>query len=549
MKYLLCKILLVLATSTQIISCTTNQAQPPPPTTSAIVIPLAARDPAELYGEFFERVQMAPVFVDSKYFVDMIPRETPAQILKTYHEKKPQTVEELRQFVGQHFLPPTGALTDFKTSPGETIDSHIKALWTYLKREPDQETQWGSSLIPLPYSYIVPGGRFREIYYWDSYFTQLGLLADHEDVTFQNMVKNFAQLSLSLGRIPNGNRNYYRGRSQPPFFSYMVALWQERYGAKSATQFLPALKQEYAFWMEGAENLVAGQGHARVVRLEDGVLNRDWDDKPAPRPESYKEDVALSAQAAKSLGRTPSDIYRDLRAGAESGWDYSTRWFQDPKEFTTIQTTALLPIDLNSLLYHLEIEISRLSRVVGDPAGSQKFHDLAETRQRLIQKYLWDEAHGVFRDYNWREGQLSSETTVATVVPLFAGVASPAQAQRIASVLEKDFLKAGGLVTTELTSGQQWDAPNGWPPHQWMAYAGLKRYGFNKLAEKIRDRWLKLNRKVFNSTGKLMEKYNVVDLSLKSGGGEYPLQDGFGWTNGVYRALSTPKESLKHLKE
>ncbi|NJL25578.1 MAG: hypothetical protein HC902_10675, partial [Calothrix sp. SM1_5_4] len=151
----------------------------------------------------------------------------------------------------------------------------------------------------------------------------------------------FAYMVDKFGRIPNGNRDYYLSRSQPPFFALMVALWEHKFGANSAATFLPALKREHAFWMEGP----------RAVDLGEGVvLNRYWDDKPAPRPEAYKEDVELSAGS----GRAPEDVYRNLRAAAESGWDFSTRWFADPTRFASIRTVDYIPVDLNCLLYFME---------------------------------------------------------------------------------------------------------------------------------------------------------------------------------------------------
>src|SRR5680860_885587 len=467
-------------------------------------VPIAQQDPAQLYGELFERVQTAPmlaahssgaeevckrVFDDSKTFVDVIPRYRPNKILADYRQIKPETDADLCRFVEHHFLPPPNIPS--KSFPGEPIDDHIKRLWTFLKREPDEETRPAASLIPLHYSYVVPGGRFREIYYWDSYFSQLGLLADGKDELFKNMVKNFAYLLATMGRIPNGNRDYYRGRSQPPFFSHMVALWRSRFGDKSAVSFLPTLKREHAFWMEGSESLTTGQARARVVHLDgDGFLNRYLDDRAVPRPEAYIEDVVT---AKKAPDRPADEVYRDLRAGAESGWDFSTRWFTVPYDQATIQTTALIPIDLNSLLYHLELTISDLSRVADDPLSSKHFADLADKRRKLIQRYLWDKKSGTFSDYNWRTRSPSSEMTVAMVAPLFVGLATEDQAKRVAIVLEKRFLKAGGLVTTLRASDEQWDFPNGWAPHQWMAYAGLNRYKHDVLAEQVRGRWLKLN--------------------------------------------------------
>ena len=522
------RLAIVLVALVHIFSCTT-------PSQRGVITEaprtVSTQDAAELYGELFVRVQTTPVFADSKHFVDMIPRANAHDIMAAYEREQPLGRERLLQFVNAHFRPPADPVSNFRARTGETIDAHIGRLWTYLRREASEEAQPTSSLISLPFSYVVPGGRFREIYYWDSYFTQLGLLADGQDVVFQNMVKNFEHLIQTMGRIPNGNRDYYRGRSQPPFFAYMVELWQRRYGMTSALRFLPALESEYRFWMTGDR---------AIALAPNRILNRYWDDKAAPRPEAYKEDINLAAKAATMLRRSPNDVYRDLRAAAESGWDYSERWFADPNEFASIQTTSLLPVDLNAIIYHLEVKLAEYSRAAGREDAARRYEDASAHRKLLMQTILWDEKAGVFLDYNWRLKQRSPIATVATVVPLFAGVATPAQARRVAKVLERDFLKPGGLVTSLNVTGQQWDAPNGWPPHQWMAYNGLKDYDQTGLAEQIRSRWMKLNERVFLATGKMMEKYNVIDLTLETGGGEYPLQDGFGWTNGVYRAFKAP---------
>ncbi len=498
---------------------------------------LAEKDPSELYGELFNRVQQDGLFIDSKYFVDMEPLFPPQEIMLRYQRENPKSSTQLLEFVNRNFVMPAEPLSTFKSKSNESIDEHIGRLWQSLKKEANVNPLPASSLIGLPYPYIVPGGRFREIYYWDSYFTQIGLLADKQDEAFQNMVRNFVHMIMTLGRIPNGNRDYYRGRSQPPFFSHMVSLWQDRFGNESSLQFIEPLKREHQFWMSGE----------RVVQLDTGALNRYWDDRPKPRPEAYREDVALAQKSFELYKRPAEEVYRDLRAGAESGWDYSTRWFKDPKDFATIQTTSLIPIDLNALLYHLEMKISELATYAKDKETASHYLALAHQRRQLIHRYLWSKKAAAFADYNWKTKQASAEITLAVTVPLFVGVASKEQAQSVAKSLEKKFLRPGGLVTTLRFSSQQWDAPNGWAPHQWMAYAGLKKYKQDRLAEIIRERWVKLNERVFKSTGKIMEKYNVEDIQLESGGGEYPLQDGFGWTNGVYRALRTPDQSLKHV--
>ena len=320
--------------------------------------------PDKIFGELFVDVQMQHIFPDGKTFVDCVPRRKPADIMYDYGLQKGPNFN-LKKFVEENFELPAGPTESYKTNKNEDVVTHIKNLWNVLKRNPDKEVE-GSSLLPLPYPYIVPGGRFREIYYWDSYFTMLGLKESGETEMITNMVKNFAYLINTYGHIPNGNRTYYLGRSQPPFFSAMVALLASIKGDSVYQNFLPAMEKEYQFWMDGAENLKPGQANRRVVKMKDGaVLNRYWDDYPAPRQESYREDVLT----AEKSGRNKMEMYQDLRAGAESGIDFSSRWFADKQSLSTIQTTNIIPVDLNCLMEHLEETLATAYRLNGDSAN------------------------------------------------------------------------------------------------------------------------------------------------------------------------------------
>jgi len=228
-----------------------------------------------------------------------------------------------------------------------------------------------------------------------------------------------------------------------------------------------------------------------------------------------------------------SQYYHNIRAAAESGWDFSTRWFGPEGTLATIHTTDLAAIDLNCLLFHLENSIARSYRITGDKSGESKFKVKAEARRRAIQKFCWDPKAGWFKDYNFKLGQLEQIETLAGMFPLEFGIAQADEAAQVASTVRSKFLQEGGLVTTLNRSGQQWDSPNGWAPLEYIAIDGLSKYGFNALSKTIATRWINLNLEVFKQTGKLVEKYNVIDTHLKAGGGEYALQDGFGWTNGV----------------
>ena len=499
---------------------------------------LAQLRPDEQLKELFEAVQLEPVFPDSKTFPDCIALYPPEQILQQYRNNKNKPDFDLELFVFQNFKLPPEAGINFASDTSKAVSEHINLLWPVLTREPRSEN---SSLISLPHRYVVPGGRFREIYYWDSYFTMLGLQVSNRTDLIQDMVDNFTYLINTVGHIPKGNRSYYVSRSQPPFYVMMLEILAEEKGPEILQKYAPALQKEYTFWMDGAASLHANIAtHRRVVRMPDGsILNRYWDDQPTPRAEAYKEDVLLAVES----GRNPEEVYRHVKAAAESGWDFSTRWFADGKTLQTIHTTDIIPVDLNSLLYHVELKLAQMAQLEGNHKQQQEFLNKAARRKKAILKYCWNNEVKFFMDYDYINRKTTNIFSLAAVYPLYFGIAKKYQATAVARRIEADFIKPGGLITTLQHSSQQWDAPNGWAPLQWLSVQGLNRYQHKKLANQIAQNWINLNKVVYKSTGKLMEKYNVENTNLKAGGGEYPLQDGFGWTNGVLlKLLSISKQ-------
>ena len=496
-------------------------------------------DPSRALGPLFADVQLAGVFPDSKTFVDARPLRPPDAVAAAYLATRSSPGFDLRAFVAREFSPPRAAAGGFRSDTSQSMEEHIRALWPILTRSADRPDP-RSSLIPLPDAYVVPGGRFREVYYWDSYFTMLGLVRSGRTDLVRSMLDNFAYLVRTVGHVPNGNRTYYLSRSQPPFFAAMVGLYAAATDTARALRYLDALEAEHAFWMGGADRLAPGEAHRRVVRLRDGaVLNRYWDDRADPRPEAYREDY----ERAQSLPEAEREaFYRNVRATAESGWDFSSRWMSDPSDLRTLRTTRLVPIDLNSLLYHAERTIAALRRFRGRPGDADvaaRFTATAETRRRAILAHAFDSATGFFYDVLWPEGErIVDRPTLAAAAPLYFGLATPSQGHAVAARLQRDFLRPGGFVTTTIASGQQWDAPNGWPPLQWLAIQGVRRYGRADLADTARERWLALDRRTYRATGRMMEKYDVTDPGRPAGGGEYATQDGFGWTNGVALALA-----------
>jgi len=494
--------------------------------------------PDKIYGQLFRDVQMKAVFPDSKTFVDCIPKINPGEINKNYTLIPRDSISKslLERFVHKYFIIPSSPVpVNQNDNPGKVSD-HINLLWNVLERKPDQHTS-GSSLLPLPFSYIVPGGRFREIYYWDSYFTMLGLSQSGRWDIIENMIRNFSFLIQTYGHIPNGNRTYYLSRSQPPYFSLMVGILAEEKGNIVYSEYLNSLRKEYDYWMDNAAQT------KHVVKMPDGsVLNRYYDQDTIPRQESYREDYELAhKESLKENKKNPAEkfslICRNLRSGAESGWDFSSRWFADGRNVSTIQTISIIPVDLNCLLYHLELSLARAYQESGNTTQSALFVQKAKERKEAISKYCWNEKAKWFVDYNFQTHKQSPELTAAGMSALFFNIASNQQALLVEMTLKQKFLKAGGIVTTLRNTGQQWDAPNGWAPLQWIAINGLENYNMKATAREVATRWIKLNTEVYLRTGKLMEKYNVENTSLEAGGGEYPGQDGFGWTNGVLLKL------------
>ena len=487
------------------------------------------RSPRQLFPGLFEAVQLSDIFPDNKTFVDATPKRDPELIMKDYTAQKGQQGFDLKTFVVANFTIPTANGNVFKSDVSLGIRKHIDTLWEVLYRKHDTVSKY-SSLLPLPNDFVIPGGRFRETYYWDSYFTMLGLQESHKTKIIQNMIGNFAYMLDKYGFIPNGTRTYYLTRSQPPFFSMMLDLLAKDEGETVLVKYQKELLEEYAYWMKGSEVLKAGQAYRNAVKMQDGeLLNRYWDESDKPREESFKKDV----DAAKETTQKPEDFYRNIRAAAESGWDFSTRWMDTTGKLSSIETTFIIPVDLNCLMYHLELSIAKSYKLQGNEVKYNFYADKASLRKKAILKYSWSEKNGWFMDYNWKLNHITPLETLAGAFPLEFNIADEQQAAKVANGLKTKFLKPGGLITTFQRSGQQWDSPNAWAPLQYIAIDGLNKYKQNALARTIAETWIGTNTRVFDSTGKLMEKYNVVDTDAKAGGGEYPLQDGFGWTNGV----------------
>ena len=484
-----------------------THAASPPAAPSA----LYPASPAELFGVLFEQVQLRHLFVDGKTFVDAIPKRPAADILHDYlagaAAGKFSKDDALRVFVLANFVLPEG--------------SGASSLPQGSSMVPTAAVD-GSSLQELSAPYLLTGARSGALYYWDSYFTLLGAPANEQQQVVDATVDDLVSLVERFGHVPNGNRSYYLSRSQPPFLYLMVELAAAT-DRETQRRRLQALRTEHAFWMSGG----------RVVNMPDGTpLNRYWDERATPREEKFREDTALVNGSA----RVGAQVWRDVRAASESGWELSSRWFADGKTLATIDTTNVVPVDLNSLLYGLERSISAQCHAAHNRACTARFEALADRRRNAMERYLWDPVSGYYTDWDLRLARPRVALTAAAMYPLFTGAASPEHAHAMARIAEKQLLAPGGLRTTLVKTGQPWDAPNGWAPLQWIAFDGLRRYDENVLAQSIGERYVANVQRGVATTGKMVEKYNVETPGTGSGS-EYPLYEGFGWTDGVVRAL------------
>lgn len=520
----------------------------------------ACDSPIYCQGDLLDIIQRMRLFNDSKTFVDMSLKQSPEEVLSAFNNlSKPISEAQGRKFVGDHFSGPGDEFqpwkpTDLPRMPA--IMNHIKdpllrgfawdlcRTWKDLGRKIKIDVKLNPdrySLVYLPNPFIVPGGRFRETYYWDTYWVVKGLLLCEMTDTVKGMLENFAFMIERFGFIPNGGRVYYSRRSQPPFF---IPMMYDYYKATKNLTFvqshLPAMEAEYAFWMTN-----------RSVSVQRGdvthILNRYASSVNSPRPESYSEDLKTASSTNNSSARR--QLYQNLVSAAESGWDFSSRWFsRDPGTNLTLDTTRttnILPVDLNSVLCMNEHILSELFNRTGNQEKGKNYSKNWQRRQAAIFNVLWNPTKRVWQDLDIAANSHRDYFYASNILPLFALCKGKNETQTENFVLT--YLQnlgvlqfAGGFPTSLETTGQQWDLPNGWPPLQHMAIWGmsqsqnqqLKAEAFSLANKSIVSNWIAWNR-----SRNMYEKYSTNISGEGGSGGEYGVQEGFGWSNGVVLEL------------
>ena len=444
-------------------------------------------------------------------------------------------------------------------------------------------------LLYLPNKYVVPGGRFNEMYGWDSYFIVLGLLRDGRTDLARGMVDNFFFEIENYGALLNANRTYYLTRSQPPFLSSMVlAVYDaEKQAGHADTAWMvrayPYLVKDYSMWTRDP-HLAGSTTLARYYDFGDGppaeglqdeggfyrkvvshfMVHPDQADhylveqktgQPAASPGSSYAitvcDVPLTMARAECeparAVRLSADYYKGDRSMRESGFDISFRFGAYGSA-----THHYAPVCLNSLLYKTEKDMDQISAWIGKPSEAKLWRARAEARKSRMQQYLWDSARGFFFDYDFTSEKRSSYRYLTTYYPLWAGLATPEQAAAVVKNLPA-FEQPGGLAMSPENSGAQWDHPYGWAPVQLLAIQGLRRYGYNAEADRLSNKFLSTVLENFQRDGTIREKYNVVTRSSESQVtvGYQANVVGFGWTNGAFLELlhALPKEAVQALEK
>lgn len=411
-------------------------------------------------------------------------------------------------------------------------------------------------LLYLPRPYVVPGGRFNEMYGWDSYFILVGLLRDGEIRRAEDLVENQLYEVQHYGKVLNANRSYYLSRSQPPFLSRMVLeLYEKQKQQGLLDRAWPALESTWRFW-NSPPHLTA-TGLSRYYDLADGpapeVLAGETDKDGKSHYQKIQEyfrknpneDYGYDLSLYYKNGELTPLFYKGDRSMRESGFDPSNRFGA-----FNLDVIHYNPVELNTLLWVLEKDMARIARILGK--APEPWEERAAQRAQLISRYLWDADAGLYFDYNFLTKRRRVYPFATTFFPLWAGLATSQQAARVMDNLPR-LEKPGGLVTSLVTSGNQWDSPFGWAPLQLVAVQGMRRYGYNAEADRVSVAWLSLVLQEYRKTGTIVEKYDVIKRSAQVSEGiafGYSTNEiGFGWTNGawllMYDALPTElKERL-----
>lgn len=470
--------------------------------------------------------------------------------------------KELRIVLPKDFSPNITLLGTLSDPALKAFATDIHSKWKCLLRLVDKSglcKGCESTMLDLPFPFLVPGGRFREYYYWDTFWILEGVYVSEMCMTARSVVENTLWMASKYGFVPNGSRAYYLNRSQPPMLPMMVSRFMEECGRRLKEpdvflgRALAVIKQEHAFWMEKRSTRITdAQGAEHRLNHYSAEMN-------VPRPEAYLHDVRLAAGMPDPLARS---LYHDIAATTESGWDFSGRWMEwgpedcSPRAGEAAERCApglnrtiasrVAPVDLNAMLYRDELVIARLSRDLGHEEQARLFEGLAERRAQAIQALMFDAERGIWKDYDFIKGARTTDRPfyITDLCPLWYGPYHNLTHAQIDAILAANagllYGYPGGIPVGVAYTGEQWDFPNVWAPTQYLAvrlhlrlFRETGRAQYRQQALEIAQRWITTTYCGHRHYGQVFEKYHATAVGQPGGGGEYCVQEGFGWSNGV----------------
>jgi len=523
------------------------------------------------YGDFLLTVQRAKLYPDQKTFVDRPLKSDPAEVLEKFKalgisgdNLNAEQKEQIAQFVDENF---DRNATEFEAwEPSDWVEnpsflesinntnlrqwaSELHHFWKELGRKIREDVNTNKdrhSMYYVSHPVIVPGGRFKEFYYWDSYWIQRGLLVSGMTETVKGMIENFFEMVELLGFIPNGGRIYYQ-RSQPPLLLPMVDAYYE---ATNDVDFIKSNIQtmitEFNFFLDHRTVEVKSNETGSTYKM--ARYNVELTD---PRPESFSEDYELIHSLVDRDNETVTNLlYSNLKSGAESGWDFSSRWFvlqegESPMQgnLTHTKTRDIIPVDLNSFIYWNAMLLAKFCGIVNDVGVCNPGTYLQHARdwQTAIHDILWDEEAGIWFDYDFVRQQKRKYFFPTNIAPLWVNATHGSTAEiakRAVDYLHRSGATnfPGGIPTSMLQTGQQWDFPNGWAPLNHLVVEALENTGeptAQNLAFNLAQKWIQSNHLAYLQTEAMFEKYDVSIVGSAGSGGEYEVVVGFGWSNGV----------------
>jgi len=522
-------------------------------------------------GPLLESVQLARIFPDDKTFVDMHLLENATVVFDEFmkmYDSWPTTTNytknistsELSAFVGRYFDGPGAELepcapADWTAAP--SVVNHVRdhslkdfalainAIWSQLgvrvhanvSAAPDRY-----SFLPVPNPVVIPGGRFREFYYWDSFWIVKGLLLCDMFTTARGMIENLGTMIDRFGFVPNGGRVYYTRRSQPPMLTLMLGdYYNTTKDDAFVKEMLPRLEREHAFFM--ANRSVAVEQHGKTYHLNQFRAPTTY-----PRPESFIEDY----EAAKGMDQEESEtLYQNIASAAESGADFSTRWFKDPTHFAKgtrdIDILDIVEVDLNAIMCKVEKQLADLFDEIGDSDKADLYRGYAKTRSAAFSELFWNGDDGIWQDWSLSGQSHRTNFYASYVSPWWAdchgdiqGSILPDTEISVMGYLASSGVTSfpGGVPTSLVNSGQQWDLPNVWAPLQYFFVEALSMGQWEEtrqLAQTMATRWVATTYLAYSNPkyNIFFEKYDAYKVGIPGGGGEYTYQTGFGWTNGM----------------